>query len=130
MIVPLIPIAILIDDRCQDLSYAYTMPDNVSWGHEKQSGTVRMATTKKWKKSFNDTHRTSCRVGWSSGLGALDTNPPSWIFTSSFIAYCQNIDSPESFILPFFTGRVNTLTFSEAGYTLSWSQNDQTTNIW
>ena len=59
MIVPLIPIAILIDDRCRDLSYAYNMSDNFSWGHEKLSGTVRMATTKKWNKSFTDSHQTS-----------------------------------------------------------------------
>ena len=42
----------------------------------------------------------------------------------------QNIDSPESLILPFFTRKVSTVTFSEGGYALSWSQNDKTTNIW
>ena len=39
--------------------------------------------------------------------------------TSSFFAYSQNIDSPESFILPFFTRKVSTVTFSEGGCTLS-----------
>ena len=50
--------------------------------------------------------------------------------TSSFFAYSQNIDSPESFILPFFTRKVSTVTFSEGGCTLSWSQNDKTFNSW
>ena len=40
------------------------------------------------------------------------------------------IDSPESFISPFFTRKVSTVTFSEGGYTLSRSQNDKTSNIW
>ena len=31
----------------------------------------------------------------------------------------QNIDSPESFNLPFFTRKVSTVTFSEEGCTLS-----------
>ena len=46
-----------------------------------------------------------------------------------FFAYSQNIDSPESFILPFFTTNISTLTFSEGGYTLFRSQNDKTSNI-
>ena len=75
MIVPLIPIAILIDDRCQDLSYAYNMPDNFSWGHEKLSGTVRMATTKQMKQVVHRLASNIDRVGWPSGHGALDTNP-------------------------------------------------------
>ena len=37
-----------------------------------------------------------------------------------FFAYSQSIDSSESFILPFVTRIVNTLTFSEGGYTLSY----------
>ena len=49
--------------------------------------------------------------------------------TWSFSAYSQNIGSQESFILPFFTGKVSTVTFSEGGYTLSPLQNDKTTNI-
>ena len=36
------------------------------------------------------------------------------------------MDSPESFILPFFTRKV----LSKGGYTLSRSQNDKTSNIW
>ena len=39
--------------------------------------------------------------------------------TESFFAYSQNIDSPESFILPFFTRKVSTVSFSEGGCTLS-----------
>ena len=35
---------------------------------------------------------------------------------SFFFAYSQNIDFPESFILPFFTWKVNTVVFSEEGY--------------
>ena len=41
----------------------------------------------------------------------------------------QNIDFPKSFILPFFTRKVSTVTFSEGGYALSPSQNDKTSNI-
>ena len=40
--------------------------------------------------------------------------------TSSFFSYSQNTDSPESFILLFFTRKVITVTFSEGGCTLSW----------
>ena len=39
------------------------------------------------------------------------------------------IDSPESFILPFFTRRVSTVIFSEGGYAPSRSQNDKTFNV-
>ena len=46
-----------------------------------------------------------------------------------FFTYFQNIDSPESFILPFFTGKVSTVIFSEDGYALSRSKNDKTSNI-
>ena len=49
--------------------------------------------------------------------------------TSSFFAYSQKIYSPESFILPFFTRKVSTVTVSEGGYTLYRSQNDKTSNI-
>ena len=49
--------------------------------------------------------------------------------TGGFFAYSQNVDSPESFILLFFTGKVSTVTFSEGVYTLSRSKNDKTTNI-
>ena len=52
------------------------------------------------------------------------------IWLKVFFAYSQNVDSPESFILPFFTGKVSTVTFSEGGYSLSGSQNDKTSNIW
>ena len=40
------------------------------------------------------------------------------------------IDFQESFILPFFTRKVSTVTFSEGGYTLSRLQNDKPSNIW
>ena len=50
--------------------------------------------------------------------------------TQSFFAYSQNIDSPESFILPFFIRKVSTVIFSEGGYALSRSQKDKTSNIW
>ena len=104
--------------------------------------------------------RTSCRVGWPSGLSALATNPPTllniyfclsgfqsshlfirdlWIqergrlrvpdLTSSFFASSHYIDSLESFILPFFSRKVSTVTFSEGGYALSRWQKDKTTNI-
>ena len=49
--------------------------------------------------------------------------------TLSFFAYSKDIDSPESFILPFFTRKVSTVIFSERGYTLSQSQNENTSNI-
>ena len=49
--------------------------------------------------------------------------------TLSFFAYSANMDSPESFILPFFTGKLSTVTFSGGGYTLSRSQIDKTSNI-
>ena len=48
--------------------------------------------------------------------------------TYFFFAYSQNIDYPESFILPVFNS-YHSVTFSEGGYTLSQSQNDQTSNI-
>ena len=35
--------------------------------------------------------------------------------TSTFFAYSQNIDFPESFILPYFTRKVSTVIFSEGG---------------
>ena len=47
------------------------------------------------------------------------------IVTSGFFASSQNIDSPESFILPFFTRIVNTVIFSKGGYALSRTQNDR-----
>ena len=40
------------------------------------------------------------------------------------------IDFQESFILPFFTRKVSTVTFSEGGYTLSRLQNDKPSNTW
>ena len=46
-------------------------------------------------------------------------------FGLEFFAHSQNIDFPESFILPFLTRKVSTVTFSEGGYTLSRSQNDK-----
>ena len=48
--------------------------------------------------------------------------------TYFFFTYSQNIDYPESFILPVFNS-YHSVTFSEGGYTLSQSQNDQTSNI-
>ena len=39
------------------------------------------------------------------------------------------IDSPESFILPFFTRKVSTVIFSERDYVPFRSQNDKTSNI-
>ena len=52
------------------------------------------------------------------------------IWLKIFFASLQNIDFPESFILPFFTKKVSTVTFSEGGYNFSRSQNDKTFNIW
>ena len=60
------------------------------------------------------------------GRGRVRVRDLTW----SFFAYSENIDSPESFILPFFTRKARTVTFSEGGYTLSRSQNDKTSNIW
>ena len=107
-----------------------------------------MATIKKLNKSFNDTHRTSYRVGWPSGLGALDTNPPSLPniyfrltefqssallmrpldsrtktttstrFDLKFFGVFSKYRHPESFLLPFFTTEVSSVTFSEGGYTI------------
>ena len=51
------------------------------------------------------------------------------ILTLSFFAYSKNIDSPESFILPFFTRKVSTVIFRERGYTLSQSQDENIFNI-
>ena len=51
-------------------------------------------------------------------------------FGLKFFAHSQNIDSPESFILPFFTRKVSIVTFSGGGYALSRSQSDKTSNIW
>ena len=45
-----------------------------------------------------------------------------------FKLFRVTIDSFESFILPFFTRKVSTVTFSEGGYTLSRSPNDKTSN--
>ena len=44
-------------------------------------------------------------------------------------AYSENIGSPESFILLFFTRKVSTVTLSVGDYTLSRSQNYKTSNI-
>ena len=52
------------------------------------------------------------------------------IWLKVFFAYFQNIDSPEIFILPLFTKKISTVTFSEGGYTLSRSQNDKISDIW
>ena len=50
--------------------------------------------------------------------------------TSSFFASSQNIDFPESFITPFFTGKVTLLLLKEV-YALSLSQNNKTfINTW
>ena len=45
--------------------------------------------------------------------------------TQSFFGVFSKYRLPESFILPFFTGKVSTVTFSEGGYTLSQSQSDK-----
>ena len=53
--------------------------------------------------------------------------------TSRFFEFSQNIDSPESFMLPFFTRKVSTVLtvfFTQGGYALSRSQNNKTSNIW
>ena len=50
-------------------------------------------------------------------------------FDLKFFAYFQNIDSPEFFILPFFTRKVSIVIFSEGGYALSRSQNVKISNI-
>ena len=61
------------------------------------------------------------------GRGQLGARDLTW----SFFASSQNIDSPESFILLFFTRKVSIVIFlSEGGYALCWSQNDKTSNIW
>ena len=52
-----------------------------------------------------------------------------WIFDKNR-ASSQNIDFPESFILPFLTRKVSTVIFSEGSYALSRWQNDKTSNIW
>ena len=52
------------------------------------------------------------------------------IWLKVFSHILKNIDSPESFILPFFTRKVSTVILSEWGYALSRSQNDKTFNIW
>ena len=48
---------------------------------------------------------------WIRGRGRLRVRN----LTSSFFAYSQNIDSPDSFILPFFIWKVSTVIFSEGG---------------
>ena len=53
MIVPLIPIAILIDDRCQDLRYAYTMPDNSNVGTWKAVGNSTNGNEKEIKQAVH-----------------------------------------------------------------------------
>ena len=52
----------------------------------------------------------------------------TWVrdFPRSFFASSQNIDFPESFILPFFTRKVSIVIFSEGSHALSRSQNDKT----
>ena len=52
------------------------------------------------------------------------------IWLQVFFAYSQDIDTAESFILPFFTWNVSTVIFSEGGYALSRLQKDKTFNIW
>ena len=52
------------------------------------------------------------------------------IWLKIFFTYSQIKASPQSFIFPFLTRKVSTVTFSEEGYILSWSQNDKTSNIW
>ena len=68
--------------------------------------------------------RRGCRIV-SSLLGRLRVRD----LTYSFCRVFSKIFNPESFILPFFTRKVNTVTVSEGGYTLSRSQNDKTSNI-
>ena len=50
-------------------------------------------------------------------------------FDLKFFAYSQNIYSPDSFNLSFFTKKVSTVIFSEEGYAPSRSKNDKTSNI-
>ena len=47
--------------------------------------------------------------------------PLLWVrdLTWIFFAFPQNIDSPESYFLSYFTRKVSTVTFSEGGYALS-----------
>ena len=47
------------------------------------------------------------------------------IWLEIFFSYSQNIDSPESFILPFFLRKVSTVILSEGSYALFRSQNDK-----
>ena len=47
------------------------------------------------------------------------------LHVSSQSDYYRSLD-----FLPFLTGKVSPVTFSEGDYTLSWSQNDKTSNIW
>ena len=51
-------------------------------------------------------------------------------FKLSSFAYSQNIDTPESFIVPFFIRKDSTVIYIEGGSALSWSQNDKTFNFW
>ena len=60
------------------------------------------------------------------GQGRLQVRDLTW----SFFACSQNIDFPESFILPLFARKVSIVIFRERGYALSPSQNDKTFNIW
>ena len=62
---------------------------------------------------------------WIGGRGG----PRVRDLTENFFAYSQNIDFPESFSLPYFTRKVNSVILREGGYEPSRSQNDKTSNI-
>ena len=47
-----------------------------------------------------------------------------------WLTYSQKLDTSQSFILLFFTRKLNTVIFIEEGQALSRFQNDKTSNIW
>ena len=52
------------------------------------------------------------------------------IWFKFFLAYCQKIDIPESFIAFFSTRKVCIVIFTEGGWALSRLKNAETSNIW
>ena len=57
------------------------MLDRFSWRHESLSG-ILYKETRPGTTQVVDTHRTSSRCVWPRGIGALNSSPHSWIFTS------------------------------------------------
>ena len=57
------------------------MLDRFSWRHENLSGTLYKQTRPRTTQVV-DTHRTSSRCVWPRGIGALNSSPHSWMFTS------------------------------------------------